>query len=70
MLNEWQSGHPINVSIVFYNTVIHVLRFGSPFDMFSCSVVGRYAVSWLQASKPDEERERERKKTRSSGMGL
>jgi len=51
--------------MIFYITVMYILSFGSPFEMFSLFVLGKYARSWLQASKPGEERERAMK-TRSS----
>jgi len=46
---------------------MHALNFGTPLEMFSCFVLGECAMSWLQASKLREERERA-SKTRSSGM--
>jgi len=38
----------------FYNTVMQVLSFNSPFEIFSCFILGKCTVSWPQANKPDE----------------
>jgi len=35
MLNELQSECPINISMIFYITVMYVLSFSAPFEMFS-----------------------------------
>ena len=56
MLNELQNGAPINLSMIFYVTMMQVLRCGSPFEIFSCLVLSKCAVSWLQANQPSEER--------------
>jgi len=44
------------MTILQYNDAY--ISFGSPFEMFSCFILGEYLVSWLQASKLGEERER------------
>jgi len=54
--------HPINVSMIFYIIVIHILSFGLPFEMLLCFVLGKCTVSWIQPSKPDEGRERRKRK--------
>ena len=46
---------------------MHVLNFGSHFKMFSCLVSSKCAMNWLQASRPDEERERGKEGARKQG---
>jgi len=53
-LNKLQSRHLINVSVIFYITVMYLLSFGSPYEMFSCFVLRKCKVSCPQASEPNE----------------
>ena len=48
-----KAGSQFQLQWSFYNTLMHVMSFGSPFEMFSCFVLGKCTMS-CEASKPIE----------------